>query len=278
MLEVGLKLASRAVSATPAPRRYLLADVITRIVPLVAPRLLRRTEANFARVLGVPPRHPHARHLARASIQNFGRMAIDFLWVRRLDNTQVEAVTSLCGTGHLWEALRAGRGVILVLPHLGCWDVAAARASAAGLPITIVTEGTWEARLAAGSRARPGISLVPRGRSLRPLLRALARNEGVVLLSDVARPGIQTVDVPFFGHPAPLPVGPARLSLRTRAPIVALACARTGVGQYQLTFRPPRWPEAVDAAELTAHIAADFEALITAHLDQWYPVGRIWTE
>ena len=282
MLELSLRAASSAVSATPTEKRYLVADAITSLIPLVAPRLFRRTQHNFARALDTDAAQPTMQRLARASIRNFGRMAVDFLWVRTLSDSEVEAATDLSDDVYLWDSLRAGRGVILVLPHLGCWDVAAARASATGLHIAIVTEGTWAARLAAASRSRRGISLVRRDHSLRVLLRALHTNEGVVLLSDLARPGVQTVDVPFFGQDAPLPSGPARLSARTGAPIVAVACVRTSTCRYRVEFRPPIWPNSINLSRdeslhaLTAPIATEFEALIRKYPDQWYPFGKIW--
>jgi KDO2-lipid IV(A) lauroyltransferase len=208
-------------------------------------------------------------------------MAVDFLWVRTLDDTDVLAATALGQEQHLWGALEAGCGVILVLPHLGCWDVAAARASASGVPVSIVTESGWQAHLASAARLRPLVKLVPRDRSLRALLEALRRNEGVVLLSDLARPGLQTIGVPFFGGLTPLPNGPARLALKTGAPIVALACVRTSPFRYRVEFRPAIWPpvatgRAAAVECLTSHVAREFEALIRACPEQWYPFGRVW--
>jgi KDO2-lipid IV(A) lauroyltransferase len=279
VLERCLQAASAGVASIPARHRYRVADAVTALVPLLAPRLYRRTSDNFARALRIP----HGERLARASIRNFGRMAVDFLWVRTLDDADVLAATRLGHEQHVWAALAAGRGVVLVLPHLGCWDVAAARASASGVPVSIVTESGWQAHLAAASRVRPGVKLVPRDRSLRALLEALRRNEGVVLLSDLARPGLQTIEVPFLGGTAPLPSGPARLALKTGAPLVALACVRTSPFNYSLEFRPPIWPPRVPAnrAEtvetLTAQIAREFEALVRACPEQWYPFGEVWS-
>jgi KDO2-lipid IV(A) lauroyltransferase len=275
MLDLVLRSAGAAIAAIPRQRRYSLADAITAVVPLCAPRLYARTRRNFSDALNVST--SEAGRLARSSIRNFGRMAVDFLWIRGLANSDVERVCQLSNEHYLWDALGGGRGVILVLPHLGCWDVAAARASAAGLPIVIVTESSWAARLAATSRERPGIALAPRDRSPRTLLQALHRNEGVVLLSDLVRPGVQTLTVPFFGLEAPLPSGPARLSAHTSAPIVVLACVRTSPCRYRIDFRPPIWPAEQSVQDLTQRIAAEFGVLIRRYPDQWYPFGRIWT-
>ena len=110
MLELLLDVASLAVRAAPARRRYLLADAVTSLVPVVAPGLFRRTQANFARAFH-DSREQQAARLAHASIHNFGRMATDFLWIRTVAHREVESFTTLSGDAHLWEALRAGRGV-----------------------------------------------------------------------------------------------------------------------------------------------------------------------
>ncbi|MBV9580177.1 MAG: hypothetical protein JO057_16440 [Chloroflexi bacterium] len=104
-----------------------LTDAVTSVVPLLAPGLFKRTRDNFIRTFGVC----QSERLARASIRNFGRMDVDFLWARALDDAEVRACTRLAHDEHLWSALQGGHGVILVLPHLGCWDMAAACASAA---------------------------------------------------------------------------------------------------------------------------------------------------
>ncbi|MBV9580176.1 MAG: lysophospholipid acyltransferase family protein, partial [Chloroflexi bacterium] len=122
---------------------------------------------------------------------------------------------------------------------------------------------------------------MPRSRSVRVLLEALQHNEGVVLLSDLARPDLQTVEIPFFDRLARLPSGLARLALKTGASIVAVACVRTLVCHYRAEFRPalrPVAPGSRDAAvaTLTTRIAAEFEALIQASPGQWYAFGQIW--
>lgn len=135
-------------------------------------------------------------------------------------------------------------GCVVRPARVGCWDVAAARASAASVRITIVSEATWAARFAAASRQRSHVTVVPRDRALGPLLAALARSGGAVLMSDLARLGLQVAQVPFFGQDVSVPIGPARSSVRTSAPMVLLACGRTGEFRYKVQCGPPIWPTA----------------------------------
>lgn len=272
---------SRGLRRLPDKHRYRPADAITAAITVMWSRRLPLTAQNFATALGLPADHPRVYHLARASIRNYGRMAIDFLMVRTMSADEVLRWVAPVHAEYLDEALHDGRGAILVLPHAGSWDVAAAFAQSYGYQINVVTEASWAAELVAGSRHGGGVTLIPRDRSLRPLFRALARNQCVVMLADIAHDEIQTVEVPFFGRPAPLPAGPARLSEHTGAPILVISCVRLRDGSYRIEAHRPLRTQAGMATEeavtaLTAAIAADFERIIAAYPEQWYPFHRVW--
>ena len=273
---------SRAVGRVSAARRYRMADRIGEVVWRASPRRRMVIRCNYATMLRTSPADPRVEALGRQSVRNYVRMALDFLVVRTLGEDAVLALAKPVGEEHLADALEGRRGVIFALPHVGNWDIAAAFAQAYGCPLTIVTEGNWAAKLVAGSRTQRGVTLVPRDGSLRPLFSALARNEAVVMLSDLARPDLQVLEVPFFGYPAPFPIGPARLSQRTGAPILVVASTRQPDGTFRVEAQPPlranpgrSRTEAV--AELTARVVAGFERFIAAYPDQWYPFRPVWT-
>lgn len=276
-----LDAVSGGVGHLPAAWRYRPADAIT--APLA--RLLvskRRTIAtNYAIMLGVNDRDPLAQWLATESIINYGRMAIDFLAAHALSPEAALARTTAHGLEHLRDALRDGKGVIFALPHFGSWDMAAVLGTAFGCKLTVVTESNFLTELVAGSRRNAGVTLAPRDRSLRQLFRALERQECVVLLTDVINEGVQSIDVPFFGHPAPFPVGPARLSEHTGAPIMVVSAWRTMNNTYRIEGQSPMRPSPHHSAEenvytLTAGVASGFERVIALHPEQWYPFHPIW--
>jgi KDO2-lipid IV(A) lauroyltransferase len=189
------------------------------------------------------------------------------------------------GEPHFREAIARGQGVIMVMPHLGSWDVAAAYAPAYGFPVTAVVEGHALAQLVAGSRSYMGVTLVERERSLRALYTALACNEGVVLLSDIAHGTVQAADVPFFRRPAPFPVGPARLALHTGAPLMVLCCVRLGETHYHIEVSPAIWPnreagetEPATVARLTRAVALEFQQVIERSPYHYYIFHRIWAD
>jgi lauroyl/myristoyl acyltransferase len=266
----------------PRRLRYLPADTITALVARVWPRVAIIRQ-NYATMLQIPVEDRRTLALARASIRNYGRMAIDFLTVRTITPRELLPYTRTIGYEHLQDALRDGHGVIFVLPHAGSWDIAYVIAEAYDVKLTVVTESDWATELVAGSRRGHGVTLVPRDGALRALFRALGRGEAVALLSDIANVGVQTMRVPFFGRPAPFPDGPARLAVRTGAPIMVLSCFRLPDATYtiegQAPLRPaPNVSEQENVARLTAAVAAGFERALAQFPEHWYPFHPIWPE
>lgn len=270
---------SEGIHRLPIASRYAISDgVVWTLGPLLG-RPRRNARLNLLRVVG-PER---AAAIAQSSLRNYGRMAMDFLASRMMQPKEVLALTDVVGEERFQAAMARGRGVIFALPHAGSWDVAAAFAQAYGCQLTIVTESDWAAELVAGSRRSKGVTLAPRNQSLRALFRALARQECVVLLSDIAPAGVQTVEAPFFGAPAPFPLGPARLALATGAPLMVIQCVRLPDGRYRLEAQEPLCPPAgrsreseAEAVAMTAAMAAGFERIVRADPEQWYPYHPVW--
>lgn len=276
---------SHLVRAAPVPLRYAPADAVTALLARVwlGRIYLKR---NYATLTGLPADGPVVQALARRSLRNFGRMAVDFLAARAMRADELLRWVTPVGEPYLAEARAAGRGVIFAMPHLGSWDVAGAYAAAYGFPVTVVVENDLTARLVAGARAYEGVTIVARDRSLRALFTALARNEGVVLISDIAHGDTPTTRVPFFGRLAAFPTGPAQLAIRTGAPVIVLGCVRLDGGTYRIEGEAPLWPAAVatrspgEAAvhDLTARIVAGYARLVARYPDHWYPFHQVWDD
>lgn len=273
--------ASVAIRRLPVHTRYAVSDCIIWALGPALGRARRAAERNFGRVVG-PDAAPS---VAAQSVRNYGRMAMDFLSSRTMSSDEILRLVEVRGEEHFHAAMARGRGVILALPHAGSWDVAAVFAPAYGCKLTIVTESDWATELVAGSRRSHGVTLAPRDQSLRSLFRALRHQECVVMLSDVTPPGVQTADVPFFGAPARFPLGPARLSAATGAPVLVIMSVRVTENRYVVEVHPALMPPATPSRgqsgdetvlAMTADIAAGFERIIRAYPDQWYPYHPVW--
>lgn len=202
--------------------------------------------------------------------------------------TLIETLKSMVETAALWNwsgprllglvrevtgrdiyeaALARGRGVIVVMPHLGSWELAATYCSSLQ-PMTTLYKPPrspqLEAMMLAG-RQRFGARLVPiDGRGLRALYQALSRHETVGILPDQnPRPGAG-IHVPFFGQQTYTVTLAGRLIQKSGAAVVYAYAERMPRGQgFRMHFRAPVNSFADrDLDVITTRVNADIEACV----------------
>lgn len=122
-------------------------------------------------------------------------------------------------------ALERRRGVIFVTAHLGPWERMAGLLAERGFPITTVARESYDRRFHPlvydRLRTARSIEVIYRGAPGMPaaLVRALRRGRVLGFFLDM--PGrVPTRPVVLLGQASRAPVGPARLALRLRTPIV----------------------------------------------------------
>jgi KDO2-lipid IV(A) lauroyltransferase len=163
---------------------------------------------------------------ARPAIAAAGRMVAElpFLWLRPAGEP-IRPRLTWQGEAQIVDALRAGRGLVLLTPHMGSFEVAAQavaqRFAGEFGPITVLYRPARKAALRAlmdESRARPGVATAPASLAgVRLMIRALRRGEAVGLLPDQVPPEGMGVWVPFFDKPAYTMTLAARLVQQTGA-------------------------------------------------------------
>jgi len=232
----------------------------------------RAALSNYATVLGVDSSDPRAARVAKRAFQNYGRMLMEFLLMGDMSPDEISSRVSVDGLEHVDAIRSAGHGLILALPHMGSWDLAAAWASVHGYPISAVAErfpGSLDDAVVA-TRRKLGMDVIPLGRSaVRGITDALAARRIVALLCDLEQgPG---VSVQFFGRRAIVPSGPAAFALKTGAALVPAFVYGIGDGRYRGQVHEPLTCSASDSKEtLTQRIIDCFEVFIRERPDQWY--------
>jgi KDO2-lipid IV(A) lauroyltransferase len=209
----------------------------------------------------------------RASVAEAGRMAAELprLWLRGPDRAIADPVR--------WEGLdmlgalhAPRRGLVLLTPHLGSFELAAqayAERFGAERPLTVLyrpARKPWLRRLEETARARPGLATAPATLpGVRQLLRALRRGETVGMLPDQVPPEGMGVWAPFFGRPAYTMTLAARLAQQTGSALGVVWCQRLPHGAgYVLRAQPLADPPPADADETAAATAINrsMEAVI----------------
>src|SRR5665213_2224429 len=227
---------------------------------------------NYAAALDLDPSDPEVARVARRAFQNYGRMLVDFLLMGSLTKQEVIERTDIGGREHLEDALARGRGVLLALPHMGCWDNTGSYGGALGYPIVAVT-GRFPGSLndaVVRTRERYGLQVLVVGRpAVREIIQALNANRMVGLVCDQEEgPG---VEVKFFGRRALVPAGPASLALKTGAALMVGYQYMTPAGRHHIHLEAPlSWPDGETKENLMQRIVHRFEAFIRERPDQWY--------
>jgi KDO2-lipid IV(A) lauroyltransferase len=159
-----------------------------------------------------------------------------------------------------WEVVEAarshGRGLILLTPHIGCFEIISQYLSLK-FPLTALYRSPRYAALEPAmrtGRTRPDMRLAPADvNGVRLLLKALRSGEAVGILPDQVPAHGDGEWADFFGRPAYTMTLAARLAQRTRAPVVITYAIRLPHGTgYELSFEPmpPREPEESPARQL----------------------------
>jgi len=280
LVDGGYAAGWRVVRALPAPVARRLfdrgADVAARRGGAGVDQLRR----NLARVR--PAASPdELDELVRAALRSYARYWREAFRLPTMDHDALRAVVGprISGLEHVEASLAAGRGTILALPHSGNWDVAGVwLVGRCGGFTTVAERLRPEAlyRRFVAYRESLGFEIVPLTGGAEPvgdvLTRRLRDNRVVCLVADRDLGGAG-VKVDFFGEPAKLPVGPAKLAERTGAALLPVGLWFTEDG-WGFRVHPPVVETSVRAA---VQATADaFAADLAEHPEDWHMLQRFW--
>jgi lauroyl/myristoyl acyltransferase len=186
----------------------------------------------------------------------------------------------------LHELQHAGKGTVVVLPHLGNFDLVgqALAMQVPGFLAISLPNPPPGFELTNELRRRAGIEVIPL--SAAALRQAIARlRQGGIVAFGGDRP-VSDLDepVPFFGRPARLPSGAVRLALKTGAQIVVAYCVMdVQTDKNTLYLEPPL--EMVHTGSREGEVAANmervvhsFEHAIRRWPEQWLMFVPVWPE
>lgn len=263
-----------------------LGRALARLAVRARPRETARARRNL--VLAFPERDAaaHERLLAASTVR-LGENLADTLAAPRILAGAVPVVeTGPPVVAEIGRLAAAGRGVFLLTGHLGCWELLggwlARKLAEAGLgPLGVVT-GTVRNppvdRLLQDRRRDLGLRVLPREAGAAPLLRHLRAGGVAAVLLD-QHTHARNRDVPFFGRPAPTPVGLARIALRNDVPVLPVAIARQEEGSgHRVLHLPPLVVTGQGEDELLAACNGALEEMIRRNPAEWVWFHRRWAE
>lgn len=207
---------------------------------LLSGRYAERLHDNLQAALPELDEHVFRRVL-RSNVAEMGKglAELPWIWLRPLE--QVVASVQTCRGWEMVEAARAeGRGIILLTPHLGCFEVAAFYV-ATHIPLTVMYRPprmAWLEPMMRRGRGRGQIELARTDVSgVRAMFKALKRGQTIGLLPDQAPGNGEGAWIEFFGRPAYTMTLVERLATSSGAAVLMIHAERLPQGRgYALNF------------------------------------------
>ena len=243
----------------PLPLMQRLGAVLGWLVWWLSPSYRRNFQANV-KAAGVAWRD------ARPAVAAIGAMVAELPWVwMRPHSAKLDGLMKWDGAEYFEAAMQAGKGAIIMSPHLGSWEIGAQAIAEKFGPVygPMVAlfrpaRKAWLEPLVANARTRPYLDSAPTSLAgVRTLIRALRNGGYTAILPDQVPPLGQGVWAPFFGRDVYTMTLLAKLAQQTGAQVILTWCERLPAGQgFCMHMRPFDAPEMKDATVLPEVAAA----------------------
>jgi KDO2-lipid IV(A) lauroyltransferase len=264
-----IQLIFRFLASLPLPWVHRIGALAGWITYAASPTYRRRLRANLGQALGSVP-----RGVLRAAVAEAGRQALEMAWVLLRPRREVMAqVVDVQGQEWVDAARAAGRGLLFLTPHLGCFEITA-QYLAQQAPITVLYRPPRKEVLRPiieYGRTRGMMRQAPADLSgVRKLLQALRKGEMVGMLPDQVPSQGEGQWVPYFGRPAWTMTLAARLSEVKNTETLCIWAQRLPRGAgYCIRIAPPEVPLDGRLEERVLRINQEMERMVRACPSQY---------
>jgi KDO2-lipid IV(A) lauroyltransferase len=227
--------------------------------------------------------------LAKGSFRNLGRVLGEMSHFGEVTAESIGRLVEFPMAPAVHEEIRdlraAGRGVVLVSPHLGNWEVLVLGWAVFESPLCYLVrplDNPLVEQMTVDLRKRLGNQPINKTHSFMTAAKVLRREGQLGILADVNAHPKEGVFVPFFGVPACTPSGAALLAMRTNAGILVMCGAwdeskqRYVAAHGRMVYPSKTGDRQRDIVETTASFTAEVEKLVRKFPDQWMWIHKRW--
>ena len=223
-----------------------------------------------------------ALRIARGSYVNFGRGLAEFARLPGVDIGYITRNIRIYGLKHLDDAVRSGKGAILLTGHFGSWELMGCVLGRSGYPVKFVVgiqRNLLVQDLMNRLREASGIGVIELT-SVLETVRHIRAGGFIAMLSDQDA-GRRGVFVEFMGTNASTPKGAARLALATGAPIIPGFIVRSAGIEHIITIEKPihvdgRGDRDTLVRRATQQYTKVIEDYVRRYPDHWLWAHRRW--
>jgi heptosyltransferase-2 len=284
MLDFVVYLLYRAGSAIAAvlPLQFLFAlgQVLGFCTWLVSGKYRRLAERNVAIAFADEKSPDELRGLVRRHFQRLGANLLCSAKLMRMSPDKILQRVKIENIESMASRFRAGVPVVLVLSHLGTWELFAQL-----MPtfVGFVRNASVYQKLGnrfidehvRRTRSQTGLELFDRQAGFEPVIELLRSGGGVGVLSD-QHAGDHGLWTPFCGRLASTSPLPGLLAKRTRAALIAAGVYTTGPARWRMVFTERFDQPGTSVAALTSMINEVIEQQIRVAPEDWFWVHNRW--
>lgn len=194
---------------------------------------------NLAIAYGEEKSTSEIRAMAKEVFVNLGRAAAELaIKLNVNDKAKYFSNVEVIGKEHAEKAYAHGRGIINIVPHLGCWEALSKAYTMLGFSAGAVVKNLKNEQLnnwVINHRQFNGFKVLPRGSTYKTILQFLKQNNSLGMLIDQDT-SVKSVFVDFYGKPAYTPIGAAMLALDSDATVFTTSYIRTSGNKYKFVF------------------------------------------
>lgn len=267
----------------PEEFAYVLFYSLGRIIAKRGGKSVNRLRSNLERV---KPEYSASQmdSLTQASMKSYMRYWCDTFRFPDWSNEKIMGTVEVHNEHLLMDAIAAGTGVIVALPHAGNWDHAGAYFCSKGVKLATVAERLKPDllfRKFVAFREAMGMEVLALDSRSIPTLARRLREGGLVALvadRDLSKTGIS---VDFFGGTARMPAGPAVLAINTGAPLLTAFVSYTPTGihiDFSLIEVSNSGTQQERVKETVQRCADNFAKGIAEYPQDWHMLQRIWID
>ena len=267
----------------PEPAMRKTGEWLGRLVWHLAPGRRRLVQRHLHRILG-PEQDVTAR--SKAMFASYGRYWAEVFWLRPGRIAGLVGQSTVENESGMRAAFSQGKGLLLILPHMGNWEVAGAVSRNLGMPVLSAAENLPNPRITEwflNVRKMAGIDIVLTGRGARAtgaLMQRLREGGTVALLADRDVTG-RGIPVDFFGEQTTMPAGPIALAVKTGAPVLVVGSYfEEGPGHRYVVSDPLQLPATGTKEERVAAgvqlLAEALEQRILRKPEDWHLFVPNW--
>jgi len=221
--------------------------------------------------------------IVKELFENLGKNFIEIVNLIKFNKVNIDSYISCKGLDVIDNALKTGKGGIVISAHFGNWELMAHYFAIKGYRVNVIArhmrEEVFEDFLKK-IRKRHLVNVIYRDASAKEAVGLLRNNEFVGIMVDQDIDAVSGVFVDFFGKKAYTPDGPAVLNSLTGAPLIPCFIVRRDFGHEIFVEGPIELVDTLDRSrdivENTQRYTKVVESYIRRFPSLWVWFHRRW--